>query len=331
MNLPITLKVLKALADETRLRIAIILWHYELSVNELVTLLNMGQSRISRHLKILTEAGILQARRDGLWIFYKASTQTHSSLSSQDSIQNNNQPPENNNVVSKEFLEPIFKNIFKDTKDDLDMAARIIEERAVKTRQFFNSIAEDWDELNREVLGDFSLPNAIQEYIPKNCAVAVDLGCGTGEVLEKLLEVSQNVIGVDGSPRMLELARHRFNEHEYKLDKLSLRIGELDHLPLRDAEANFACINLVLHHLSDPQLAINEIARILLPNGYIFISDFTPHKAENMRQTYGDRWLGFSTETLEKYLKYAGFTPVKHIQQHVRMGLEIHLLLAKKT
>ena len=309
MNLHDTLKYFKALADETRLRIAIILWHYELSVNELVTLLNMGQSRISRHLKILTEANLLQARRDGLWVFYKATDEP----------------------VDRAFLESIFNKIAKDAKDDLDMAARIIEERAMKTRQFFNTIADDWDELNREVLGDFSLPNAIQENIPPKCSVAVDLGCGTGEVLGKLLEVSQDVIGVDGSPRMLELARRRFSDNERKSSQLSLRIGELDHLPLRDGEANFACINLVLHHLSEPQIAIAEISRILAPQGLVFISDFTQHKVETMRQTYGDRWLGFSTETLEYYLKNVGIIPVKHTIQKVHMGLEIHLLLAQKT
>jgi len=308
MNLSDTLKFLKALADETRLRIAIILWHYELSVNELVTLLNMGQSRISRHLKILTDAGLLQARRDGLWVFYKAT----------------------NEPVNRAFLESIFNKIAKDAKDDLDMAARIIEERAMKTRQFFNTIADDWDELNNEVLGDFSLPNAIQENTPTKCAVAVDLGCGTGEVLDKLLEVSQSVIGVDGSPRMLELARRRFSDNERKFSQLSLRIGELDHLPLRDGEANFACINLVLHHLSEPQIAFAEISRILAPQGLVFISDFTQHNVETMRQTYGDRWLGFSTETIEYYLKCVGLAPVKHTIQKVRMGLEIHLLLAQK-
>lgn len=308
MNLNDTLKHLKALADETRLRIAIILWHYELSVNELVTLLNMGQSRISRHLKILTDASLLQARRDGLWVFYKATDEP----------------------ANRVFLESILNSISKDTKDDLDMAARIIEERAMKTRQFFNTIADDWDELNREVLGNFSLSNAIQENMPQDCPVAADLGCGTGEVLGKLLEVSQVVIGVDGSPRMLELARRRFSESERKSSQLSLRIGELDHLPLRDGEANFACINLVLHHLSEPQVAIDEIARILAPQGLIFISDFVQHKVETMRQTYGDRWLGFSTETLEHYLQNSGLTLIKHTIKSVRMGLEIHLLLAQK-
>ncbi len=312
MSLTETLKSLKALADETRLRIAIILWHYELSVNELVTLLNMGQSRISRHLKILTDAKILQSRRDGLWAFYKATSH------------------ENDQAEGQDFLAFLYAQIKGDIQADLEMASKIIEERAVKTRQFFNTIAEDWDELNRKVLGDFSLADAITNYVPKTQPISVDLGCGTGEVLGKLLEKSSQVIGVDGSPRMLELARRRFSENEEKSAKLSLRIGELDHLPLRDAEANFACINLVLHHLSEPEVAISEISRILVKGGHIFISDFVQHKAEDMRQTYGDRWLGFSTETLEKYLQSAGFKPVQHNIQQVDMGLELHLLLAEK-
>ncbi len=309
MDLDNTLKALKALADETRLRITAILWRYELSVNELVSLLNMGQSRISRHLKILTDAKILQTRRDGLWAFYKVSDQD----------------------FDKIFLDHIFKQIAQDVQSDLDMALKIIEERAVKTRQFFNSIADDWDELNRKVLGSYSLADNINNYIPKNCHTAVDLGCGTGEVLGKLLEVSDFVIGVDGSARMLELARRRFSRDKDLIAKLSLRIGELDHLPLRDFEAQFACINLVLHHLSDPQIAINEIARILEPQGYIFISDFVQHKTEAMRQTYGDRWLGFSTESLEQFLTTAGFTVVDHHIQQVDMDLKLHLLLAQKN
>ncbi len=308
MRLNNTLKTLKALADETRLRIACILWHYELSVNELVSLLNMGQSRISRHLKILTDAKILQTRRDGLWAFYKLTED------------------ENERVL----LDYIFKQISVDMQDDINMAIKIIEERAIKTRQFFNSIAEDWDELNKKVLGSFSLANSLVTYIPKDCHTAVDLGCGTGEVLGKLLEVSNFVIGVDGSARMLELARRRFNGDENLISKLSLRIGELDHLPLRDHEAQFACINLVLHHLSEPQIAINEISRILEPHGYIFISDFVQHKAEAMRQTYGDRWLGFSTQTLTMYLELAGFKIVTHHIQDVDMDLKLHLLLAQK-
>lgn len=303
------LKNIKALADDTRLRLAYILCHYELSVNELVSLLNMGQSRVSRHLKILTDAGLLQARRDGLWVFYKAVEEGE----------------------NKEFLSSVFSFLTKDIQNDLDLASRIIEERAIKTRQFFNSIADDWDELNKEVLGSFSLPCEVKNSVPARCGTAVDLGCGTGEVLEKLLEVSNTVIGVDGSPKMLELARRRFNDNLTKLSHLSLRIGELDHLPLRDNEANFACINLVLHHLSDPKIALDEIQRVLSPKGILFISDFVQHKEEKMRSNYGDRWLGFSKETLEAYMRESGFDIIQYKTQKVKMGLELHLLIAQKS
>ena len=309
MNSHDMLKHLKALADDTRLRLAYILWHYELSVNELVTLLNMGQSRVSRHLKILFDVGLLQVRCVGLWVFYKAVEEGE----------------------NKNFLSSVFSFLSKDLQNDLDMASRIIEERAIKTRQFFNSIADDWDELNKEVLGSFSLPDEVKNSVPKECRIAVDLGCGTGEVLDKLLEVSSTVIGVDGSPKMLDLARRRFNDNINKLSHLSLRIGELDHLPLRDNEAHFACINLVLHHLSEPKIALAEIERVLAPQGILFISDFVQHKEEKMRSNYGDRWLGFSKETLQAYMQELGFNIINYKTQKVKMGLQLHLLIAQKS
>lgn len=308
-----TLRHLKALADETRLRLALVLQRYELSVNELVSLLGMGQSRVSRHLKILAEAGLLRARRDGLWVFYSAAEAG----------------PDRN------FLDGVLSFAGEEGRADLDMAARIIEERALKTRQFFNSIAEDWDELNRKVLGDFCLPEAVCRAVPAGCAIAVDLGCGTGEVLERLRDVSAQVIGVDGSPRMLELARRRFgcasdSEDARGETAVSLRIGELDHLPLRDAEADFACINLVLHHLSRPEAAIREMARVLRSGGLALVTDFDRHQDETMRSVYGDRWLGFTRGELTDALTAVAFEPVDYRRHEVKMGLSLHLLLARK-
>ncbi|MCH5277452.1 MAG: metalloregulator ArsR/SmtB family transcription factor [Desulfovibrionaceae bacterium] len=308
-----TLRHLKALADETRLRLALVLQRYELSVNELVSLLGMGQSRVSRHLKILTEAGLLRARRDGLWVFYSAAGAG----------------------PHRDFLDAVLNFAGEEGRADLDMAARIIEERALKTRQFFNSIAEDWDELNRKVLGDFCLPDAVRRAVPAGCAIAVDLGCGTGEVLERLRDVSAQLIGVDGSPRMLELARRRFGRASGAEDArdeaaLSLRIGELDHLPLRDAEADFACINLVLHHLSRPEAAIREMARVLRSGGLALVTDFDRHQDETMRSVYGDRWLGFTREELTDALAAAAFEPVDYRRRELKMGLSLHLVLARK-
>ncbi len=314
----LALQYFKALSDETRLRLMHVLHRHELSVNELVTILEMGQSRVSRHLKILTSAGLLTSRRDGLWVFYSAS-------------------PEGE---GRSFLDAIAPFITVDMvlQADLDMAQKMIEERALKTRQFFNAIAEDWDELNREVLGGFDLAAAVAQSMPQSgstsgstsasshpCAVAVDLGCGTGSVLERMLEHSREVIGVDGSPRMLELARRRFVEGA---DRVSLRIGELDHLPLRDGEADFACINMVLHHLSDPQAALTEIRRVLRKGGLLLVADFDQHGNERMRTDYGDRWLGFDLDHLTHMLTNAGFTLQSARKQSVEKSLALHLVLA---
>lgn len=305
----------KALADETRLRLLHVLHRHELSVNELVSILGMGQSRVSRHLKILAEAGLLQWRRDGLWVFYSGATDGQ----------------------GQRFAQSVMPFVEGDPHmaADLELAARCIEERALKTRQFFNAIAEDWDALNREVLGGFDLANAVCAAVPPHCGLAVDLGCGTGSVLERLLPLAEGVIGVDGSPRMLELARRRFApellaQSQSEAGRVSLRIGELDHLPLREGEAHFACINLVLHHLSSPVAALCEIGRILRPGGLLLITDFDKHGNERMRDEYGDRWLGFSQESLEAMIGEAGLR-VRELQRHpVEKSLGLLVALAEK-
>ncbi len=303
----------KALADETRLRLLCILYRYELSVNELVNILHMGQSRISRHLKILTEAGLLQWRRDGLWVFYST-------------------PKTGDGLL---FIQNIMPFVHDDAllENDLHLATHCIEERVQKTRHFFNAIADDWDALNREILGGFDLGKAVCAAIPRPCTLAVDLGCGTGVVLEKILPLAQGVVGVDGSPRMLELARRRFApEHAQGKDsRVSLRIGELDHLPLRDSEADFASINLVLHHLSNPVDTLREVQRILRAQGILFIADFVQHSNESMREEFGDRWLGFTEHMLKQFLQEAGLNLKSLEYTSVEKKLGLFLAVAQKT
>lgn len=299
------LQYFKALADDTRLRLFFVLSRYELNVNELILILGMGQSRVSRHLKILASSGLVSWRRDGLWVFYSAV----------------------NNGEAHRFADAVLPFVLDDEafQADLSAAAAIIEERLRATRQFFNAIADDWDQLSQEVLGGYDLPGAIAALVPAG-AVAVDLGCGTGEVLEHMLHSARAVIGVDGSARMLDLARRRFAS---EVDRVSLRIGDLEHLPLRDGEADFVSINMVLHHLSAPETALEEARRVLRPGGRLVLTDFDRHKNEAMRVTYGDRWLGFTEETLFSALKKAGFAPVAVARTPVEKGLFIHLIQAE--
>ena len=298
----------KALSDATRVRLVHILLHYELSVNELVRILGMGQSRVSRHLKILAEAGLLSSRRDGLWVFYAA--------------------PAGGPQLA--FLRAVLPFVPEDAamRADLALAAQILEERARTTRQFFNAIAEDWDELNREVLGSLDLPGAVSAALPPGCATAVDLGCGTGAVLQRLLPDAGTLIGVDGSARMLDLCRRRFQPEELAHGKVSLRIGELSHLPLRDQEADFACINLVLHHLPVPAEGLAEARRIMSSGGTLFLADFLNHNDETMRSRYGDHWLGFDEASLLATLERVGFSPAEPRREPVGRGLTLLLLTA---
>lgn len=299
----------KALADETRLRLIHILMRYELSVNELVQILDMGQSRVSRHLKILSEAGLLNSRRDGLWVFYSAPVSGEKS----------------------DFLNTIQSFFPNDCAMDADltMGAQILEERARRTRQFFNAIADNWDELNHEVLGDFDLPGRILSAVPDDCSVAVDLGCGTGLVLKSILSRARVAIGVDGSARMLELCRARIGVNDLASGRASLRIGELSHLPMADHEAEFASINLVLHHLARPEEIFTELRRIIAPGGILLITDFLKHKEENMRLHYGDHWLGFDPADIEKHVRAADFGILSRETHPVGKGLSVFIIKAQ--
>ena len=299
-----TIQFFKALADETRLRLLNVLNRFELNVNELMTIMDMGQSRISRHLKILSSAELLTWRRDGLWVFYQAAP----------------------SGPGREFIDAIlpFMADQEPFLSDTGMAAGVIEERSRSTRTFFNAIAEDWDELSRDILGDFDLPQAVAAFVPEG-AVAVDLGCGTGHVLEAMLPTASEVIGVDGSARMLELARRRFTADA---SRVSLRIGDLEHLPLRDHEADFISINMVLHHLSNPAAALEEARRVLKPGGSLVVTDFDRHDNESMRASYGDRWLGFSAEALTAAIARAGFILTASTKKAVQKGLFIHIFQA---
>lgn len=296
----------KALADETRLRLVHLSLHYELNVNEIVEVMNMGQSRISRHLKILTDSELLSHRRSGMWTFYSTIP----------------------NGEGSKFIESVKYLFEKDTvfKRDLTEAKRVLDERSKAMTHFFDSIADNWEKLKREIIGDVDINGLILRHIPPADTI-VDLGCGTGDLLTVLREKGDRVIGVEKSPKMLEEARRRFAGTGNHID---LRIGELEHLPLREGEADAVVVNMVLHHLPDPAAAFPEVYRVLKKDGGFIIVDLITHDVEGMRERYGDRWLGFAEKDIKKWLESSGFHMEKFECFDLKKGLHGFIVQAIK-
>jgi ArsR family transcriptional regulator len=299
----------KALADETRLRLLGVLASHELNVGEIVQVMDMGQSRISRHLRILMDAGLVNCQRHGLWAFYSAAEGNGSRL----------------------LLGAVLEGLadVSEHRRDMDAAARVLGERRRSTARFFDGVASDWKRLSREMLGDFELGRAILGCLADpECGVATvaDLGCGPGLLLEHLAGAADQVIGVDNSSRMLEAAAELLPGGP----EVSLRIGDLEHLPLRDGEADAAVMSLVLHHLSSPNAGISEMGRVIRPGGRAVLADFLLHDNETLRSRYGDRWLGFAPEDLHSWLERAGFTEIGCERHPVNLGLTLLLITARR-
>jgi ArsR family transcriptional regulator len=294
----------KALADPTRLRILGLTLSRELNVQELMEILSMGQSRVSRHLRILTDGGLLACRRDGLWSFYRV-------------------PAEG---AGRRFLDTVAPLLAGEAvfQKDRERAARLAAAGRGRSRRFFDALAPEWDRRKAELLGAADLGREVLARLP-SCAVAADLGCGTGGLLASLAGKAAAVIGVDSSPRMLELARRACAS----LPKVELRLGELEHLPLREGEAEAAVLNLVLHHLRLPVEGLREAHRVLRPGGTLVLADLDRHQDPELAERFGDRWPGFAPGELEGWLAEAGFRIAYSGGLPLARGLTARIITAK--
>lgn len=301
-----TVNIFKALSDESRLRILSILQNNELSVNEIVALLGMGQSRISRHLKILADAGLLSFRKEGLWVFYKLER----------------------GGLWGDLCSPVFDRLASGAvfKNDSVNLRNYLSERTERGREYFNTVAPEWSRIRSSMLGELDLNSEICSLVPEGSVIA-DLGCGSGELAERLLVKAGKVIGVDRSPVMLSEARRLLAG---KNELIDLRLGELDHLPVRDAEADSVVISMVLHYLDEQQQAIDEASRILKSGGVLVLAELDIHNNEKMRSVYGHRRLGFSRETVSGWMKRSGLVLKDHKKFKAGDGLTAVIYSAVK-
>lgn len=278
------LELFKSLADPTRLRLVNILRQGEFTVQELLEILSMGQSRISRHLKILLEVGLLTVKREGTWAYYRL------------------QP----RAPLAERLLPLLQAEFEQLVDapaDRSAVLMVLAARRERSQLFFDRHARDWDQLARQLLPTPSYTELLLASLPHSRCL-LEVGVGTGGLLQALHSRSEVVIGVDHAPAMLAAARQRLQEAE--LEPIDLRLGEMEHLPLESATVDTAVLNMVLHHASDPLTVLREIYRVLQPGGLLVIADLLRHPDEWMRDKLADQWLGFTADELLGWGTQAG-------------------------
>jgi ArsR family transcriptional regulator len=303
------IETFKALADPCRTRLTAVLLAGEFTVQELTRIMGMGQSRVSRHLKILTEAGVLSVKRQGTWSYFRVC--------------------EGDSFFSA--IRPAFERGLESLSErsrDLAAVAGVLEERRQRSREFFNRHARQWDDLARTLLPVPEYQLQLLNHVPEGVSL-LEIGVGTGGLLAELAARASKVIGVDHSPAMLEEARHRLDGAG--IGGIELRLGEMSHLPLPDASVGCVVANMVLHHAADPTAVLAEIRRVLTPGGTLLLADLARHEREAAREQLADQWLGFEKNELTEWLKRAGFAAVTIVQIAAGAGEEAVLLVRGET
>lgn len=286
------LAALKAVAEATRLRILLLLATAELTVKDFTQVLGQSQPRISRHLKLLHEAGLIERHREGSWVYYRLGDVAAG------------------NGLGRRIIgafdpdEPLFRR-------DRDRLQSLTAERAANAQRYFERNAADWDRLRSLYVEEAVVEGAMRAALgDQEVDLLVDLGTGTGRILELFRDVYGRGLGIDINQAMLSYARTKLEGHSYS--GVQVRQGDIYNLPLEDAAADVVVMHQVLHHLSDPAAAIGEAARALRPDGKVLIVDFAPHDLDYLREEYAHERLGFSNGQVGQWLQDAGLELVTH-------------------
>ena len=286
----------QALADPTRVRILALLRIMELSVGELALVLGQSQPRVSRHLKILADAGVVERRKEGSWVFLT--------------------------LADPERTGPMFAllDCWADEPTQALFAAdaarleAVRADRAEAASRYFAAQAEVWDSIRSLHVAESEVEQAIERALEdRELGRLVDIGTGTGRMIELFGPRAALAIGIDRSSEMLRLAR-------VKLEAAgicsSLRQGDMYALPLPSGAADTVIIHQVLHFAQNPAAAVAEAARLLAPGGRLLIVDFAPHEREELRATDAHVRLGFADEAILRHCEEAGLDGrvVEHLE-----------------
>jgi len=282
--------MLRAAGDPTRLRLLLLLREAELTVSELIEIVGQSQPRVSRHLKLLGEAGLLERFKEGSWVFYRAADRGMGAE-----------------------LTLTLSGLAGEHPADRSRLAQVREARAARAADYFKASAAEWERIRSLHAPDKQVEAAILKRLPERVEKLLDIGTGTGRMLELLAPRAGRAVGIDVSPEMLSIARDRL----VKFPNAQVRLGDLYRLPFSDgkegaADAGFDAVlfHQVLHYLDDPGVAVAEAARVMAVGGHLLIADFAPHGLEFLRDDDAHRRLGFSDREVESWFNGAGLSLV---------------------
>jgi len=289
--------LLSALSEPTRLRIMRLLAHMELAVGELAQVLGQSQPRVSRHIRILCDAGVAERRREGSWVFLRSA------------LHEGGAPTLSGTAAT---LLAIAEG------EDATFAARCAEDRrhlaairaarAASAEAYFARHAEEWDTLRRLHGADEPVEAAlVRSLATHDLGALLDIGTGTGRIAELLADRAGHVTALDRSPEMLRIARARLQA--LPAGKLDLVHGDFAALPFADAAFDTVLFHQVLHFAQDPGAVLTEAARVLAPGGRIAVVDLAAHDHEDLRERHAHARLGFSDEQMLSLLTEAGLAP----------------------
>jgi ArsR family transcriptional regulator len=282
-------ELIKILSDATRLRLLTLLQAEPLSVVELQEIMDMGQSRISSHLALLRQAGLVEDRREGKKSFYSCIPPKKGPL---------------RGIYDAALAAAVTLPAFVEDARNLD---RVLAKRRAESEAYFNMVASR--------LGKQYCPGRSWEAIGHLLLLLtpaidiVDLGAGEGVLAQLLAKRAKSVICIDNSAAMVKVGKQLAKEHGF--DNLSYKLGDIEKVPLPENSVDLALLSQALHHAGKPEAAIAEAWRILRPGGRLVVLDLNQHNFEKARELYADRWLGFSPNRLYHWIKERGFSDVR--------------------
>ncbi len=283
------LSALRAAAEPTRLRLLALCAEDELTVSELTQILGQSQPRVSRHLRLLCEAGLVERLPEGSWAFFRLARTGESAMQA-------------------EQLLRMLPNDDASLRRDRERLAAIRKARAEAAARYFSLNAARWDEVRALHVDDAEVERVLRDILPpERVHDLLDIGTGTGRVLELYGRLGVRGVGIDLSREMLTVARTNLARDQ--LRNCSVRQGDMYQLPWSGPTFDAVTIHHVLHYADNPAEAIAEAARVLKPGGRLVICDFAPHDLEHLRRDHAHRRLGFADEEVGAWIIAAGLVP----------------------